>query len=76
LKGITSIVIEASCIAVTTSLIVSGYYFTPIVVGLYPFLRFYGGGKELSYAKTVEYNAVKQEECKQQYQNLVWEVIK
>jgi hypothetical protein len=76
LKAITSIIIESTCIAITASLIVSAYYFTPLIVGIYPCFRFYQGGRELSYAKTVEWNNLRIDECKQAYQDLVFRVVK
>jgi len=76
LKALTSIIIETTCIAITASLIVSAYYFTPLIVGIYPFYRFYLGGRELSYAKTVEWNNLRLDECKQAYQDLVFRVVK
>jgi len=75
MKGITNLILETGFGFITATLFISGYYFTPIIIGIYPFLRFYMGGRQLSYAKAIEWNTQHEMELQKTYKNLILKII-
>ena len=74
MKGITNLILETGFGFVTATLFISGYYFTPIIIGIYPFLRFYMGGRQLSYTKAIEWNTQHETELQKTYKNVILKI--
>jgi len=49
----------------------TSYYITGTVAGIYPFTRFYPGGRNLSYNLALQYNEIQEWKMKQQYQKFI-----
>lgn len=71
LKGFTSLVLNGGFLFFGAYNVYTGYYITGGVFGIFPFLRFYSGGKKLSYTLAEKHNQRAASLVKKQY----WEEI-
>jgi len=75
-KGITSFVINAGLLAFTGYNFYTGYYVTGAVAGIFPFLKFYSGGKRLSESLAHKHNEKEKKELQLKYSEFINKTIK
>jgi len=66
-KGITSFVLNTGFLAFTGFNIAYGYYVTSVASGIFPFTKFYGGGKRLSANLADRHNDKATDKLKSQF---------
>ncbi|MBI9068055.1 MAG: hypothetical protein JEZ09_12235 [Salinivirgaceae bacterium] len=71
LKGIMSFSLNAGALILGAYEMLNGCYIAGTFAGIYPFLRFYNGGKNLSYHLAIDYNESKERKIKAQYQKVI-----
>ncbi len=75
LKGITSFVLNAGFLAFAGYNIYAGYYVTSIDLGIFPFLKFYKGGKRLSPILAEKHNEKESEKVKSQFRKEIDSIL-
>lgn len=71
LKGLSSLLLEAGCGVLSVLSYSQGLFFTGTVFGVYPFYRFYQGGRRMSWFLAEKTNQQNENKLKNIYQNLI-----
>ncbi len=74
-KGITSLVLNAGFLAFTGYNIYAGYYVTSVSLGVFPFLKFYKGGKRLSVILADRHNEKESDKIKSQFRKEIDSIL-
>ena len=74
-KGITSFVIQAGLVAFTGYNFYMGYNVTATVSGIFPFLKFYSGGKRLGQRLADKHNQKEKNILKQRYTEAISKAV-
>lgn len=72
LKGITSLSLNIGALGLISYEVINGYYLGVTVFGFYPLLRFYNGGKTLSYNLAIRYNYKQEDKLKLMYKEALF----
>lgn len=75
-KGTTSFLLFSGFGLVSVYEIIYGYYLTASIFGVYPLVRFYIGGQQLSYTLALKKNSERTDLCKQAYRNIIMKLTK
>lgn len=73
LKGLISFVLNAGSLVLAWKAVESGLYVNAALFGIYPFIRFYKGGKTYSYSLADRTNQKRMNVLKGKYRNIVEE---
>ncbi len=71
LKGIISFSLNAGFVFLATEEYINKYFISGTVFGAYPFLRFYIGGRQLSYKLAIKHNETKENKLKERYVEVI-----
>lgn len=74
-KGIISLLLQSASIAITVAAATNELYLTGVVFGIYPFLRFYSGGKLNARMMAQQYNTNKENDLKNRYLVLIQKMM-
>lgn len=74
-KGITSFGINAGFIWFAYHEYITCYFITGTFAGVYPFYRFYNGGRTLSYNLALQYNEAQDNNLNQRYRKVIFKLM-